>query len=44
METGYIADDANPTVPSGIIWLRFLLRSLKNTGPSESDLAIEVGN
>ena len=41
LEIGYL--DAGAEIDQGVIWLRFLLRDLKNSGPSETDVNVNIG-
>ena len=41
IEIGYLGNGSN--FDKGVIWLRFLLRDLKNSGPSDSDVTVTIG-
>ena len=41
LEIGYV--QAGREFEQGVIWLRFIVRDLKNTGPSDSDVIITLG-
>ena len=41
LEIGYLGNGLN--FEQGVIWLRFLLRDLKNSGPSDSDVTVTIG-
>ena len=41
LEIGYLGNGSN--FDKGVIWLRFLLRDLKNSGPSDSDVTVTIG-
>ena len=41
LEIGYL-DNGND-FEKGVIWLRFLLRDLKESGPTDSDVTVTIG-
>ena len=41
VEIGYLT--VGTPEEQGVIWVRFILRNLRNTGPSDSDVIITVG-
>jgi len=41
LEVGYVT--INSVREQGVIWVRFILRDIRNNGPSDSDVTITLG-